>query len=132
MRVGANLGGEQSGHILFSDFTTTGDGLITALQILRIMQATGKPLSKLCQAMRRYPQVLVNVNVKRKTPFEKVPAVQKEAERIERTLNGTGRLLLRYSGTEPIARVMIEEEEKKQIEAMARGLARLIQKSLGK
>lgn len=132
MRVGANLGGEQSGHILFSDFTTTGDGLITALQILRIMKSTGKPLSKLCQAMRRYPQVLVNVNVKRKTPFEKVPAVQKEAERIQRTLDGTGRLLLRYSGTEPIARVMIEGESKQKIQGMARGLANLIHKKLGK
>lgn len=130
-RVGANLGGEQSGHIIFTDHTTTGDGLITALQILRIMQSTGKPLSQLCKVIQRYPQVLVNVDVKKKTPFEEVPEIQKEVSRIAKTLDGKGRLLLRYSGTEPIARVMIEGEDGKKIQMLANNLAVVIQKKLG-
>lgn len=130
-KVGANLGGEQSGHLIFSDHTTTGDGLITALQILRIMKTTGKNLSSLCKVMERYPQVLINVKVKKKKVFALVPEISKEANRIEKTLQGKGRLLLRYSGTELVARVMIEGQSKNQIEALAKGLAQLIQKKLG-
>lgn len=131
MNLGSNLGGEQSGHVIFSDHTTTGDGLITALQVLRIMKANGKPLSDLCKVMQRYPQVLVNVKVKQKTPFKKVRDIQTEVKRIEKSLSKSGRLLLRYSGTEPIARVMIEGKNKKNIEIMALRLARIIKKKLG-
>ncbi len=131
IRLGANLGGEQSGHLIFSDHTTTGDGLITALQILRIMKSTGKKLSQLCQVIERYPQVLLNIRVKKKTAFKLVPEIKKEADRVEKVLGNEGRLLLRYSGTEPIARVMIEGKSKKKIDALAKGLANLIQKKLG-
>ena len=131
IRLGANLGGEQSGHLIFSDHTTTGDGLITALQILRIMKSTGKKLSQLCQVIERYPQVLLNIRVKKKTAFKLVPEIKKEADRVEKILGNEGRLLLRYSGTEPIARVMIEGKSKKKIDALAKGLANVIQKKLG-
>jgi phosphoglucosamine mutase len=130
IRVGANLGGEQSGHLIFSDHTTTGDGLITALQILRIMKSTGKKLSQLCQVIERYPQVLLNIRVKKKTAFKLVPEIKKEAERVERVLGNEGRLLLRYSGTEPIARVMIEGKSKKKIDPLAHSLANVIKKKL--
>ncbi len=129
--VGANLGGEQSGHVIFSDHTTTGDGIITALQVLRVMRATRKKLSKLCEVMERYPQVLVNVKVKNKKAFNTIPEVKKELTRIEKLMAGKGRVLLRYSGTEPIARVMIEGKSKKIIDSLAHGLARLIKKKLG-
>jgi len=132
LEVGANFGGEQSGHIIFSQHTTTGDGLITALQVLKIMQKEKKPLSQLCQVMQRYPQVLLNVRVKQKKDFKNVREIQKEINLIEESLNGDGRLLLRYSGTEPIARVMIEGENKKKIQGMAKRLAGVIGKKLGK
>ena len=128
---GYNLGGEQSGHIIFLDNNTTGDGLISALQILSIMKQTGKPLSELAQCMKTYPQVLVNVKVKERRELASIPEVAKRMAELEKKLDGTGRLLVRYSGTEPKVRVMIEGEDQNEIKALADGLAGIIKEKLG-
>jgi phosphoglucosamine mutase len=103
-----NLGGEQSGHIIFRDFTTTGDGIISALQVLRIMHTTGKPLSELRTCLKKYPQAQRNLKVKAKPPIDELREVVKLRDEIERELAGKGRVLLRYSGTEPKIRLLIE------------------------
>ncbi len=126
-----NFGGEQSGHVIFRDYTTTGDGLITAVQVLCIMRKTGKTLAQLSKCMERTPQVLVNVRVKQKVPFESIPEVQHEIKRISEKLGKAGRLLTRYSGTENIARVMIEGTDQDVIGGMASDLASLIEQKLG-
>jgi phosphoglucosamine mutase len=128
---GYNLGGEQSGHIIFLDHNTTGDGLITALQILTIMKQSNKPLSDLTTCMKIYPQILVNVKVKERKDLDSIPEIAKEMEAIEKKLDGTGRLLVRYSGTELKVRVMIEGEDQKEIKALADDLAGVIKKKLG-
>jgi phosphoglucosamine mutase len=128
---GYNLGGEQSGHIIFLDHNTTGDGLITALQVLTIMKQTDKQLSELATCMKTYPQILVNVTVKERKDLESVPEIAKRMSEIEKKLDGTGRLLVRYSGTEPKVRVMIEGEDQKEIKALAEDLAGIIEKKLG-
>ena len=102
-----NFGGEQSGHIIFGDYSTTGDGLITALQLLRIMKETRKPLSELSGLMNRFPQVLINVNVREKKPFEMMPAVSMAVKDAESVLGKNGRVLLRYSGTENISKTIL-------------------------
>jgi len=119
----ANLGGEQSGHLIFRDYGTTGDGLLAALQILRIMRETGKPLSELASLLKPYPQVLLNVKVTRKIPFtecEKLMQVQKD---VEEQLAGKGRVLLRYSGTENLCRIMVEGENEDLVRRSAQLLA---------
>ncbi len=103
-----NVGGEQSGHMIFRDYTTTGDGIITALQILRIMMETGKPLSELKQCLVKYPQAQRNLRVARKPPLDELPEVGQLVSETERQLGGKGRVLLRYSGTEPKVRLLIE------------------------
>jgi phosphoglucosamine mutase len=128
---GYNLGGEQSGHIIFLDNNTTGDGIISALQILSIMKQTGKPLSDLAACMKTYPQILVNVNVKERRDLESIPEVAKRMAQIDKKLDGKGRLLVRYSGTEPKVRVMIEGEDQKEIKALAEDLAGIIKEKLG-
>ena len=128
---GYNLGGEQSGHVIFLDHNTTGDGIITALQVLTIMKQTGEPLSKLAACMKTYPQVLVNVKVRERCDLTTIPEVAKRMADIERKLDGTGRLLVRYSGTEPKVRVMIEGEDQNEIKALAEGLAAIIKEKLG-
>jgi phosphoglucosamine mutase len=128
---GYNLGGEQSGHIIFLDNNTTGDGLISALQILAIMKQTGKPLSVLASCMKTYPQVLVNVKVKERRDLLSIPEIANRAAEIERQLAGTGRLVLRYSGTEPKVRVMLEGENQSDIQALADDLAGIIREQLG-
>jgi phosphoglucosamine mutase len=128
---GFNLGGEQSGHVIFLDHNTTGDGIITALQVLTIMKQTGEPLSKLAACMKTYPQVLVNVKVRERCDLTTIPEVAKRMADIERKLDGTGRLLVRYSGTEPKVRVMIEGEDQNEIKALAEGLAAIIKEKLG-
>ena len=125
-----NLGGEQSGHVIFMDHSTTGDGLITALLVLIAMVETGRPLSEL-RAMHRVPQVLENVKVRERKPLEKIPAVQRAIAAAEERLNGSGRLLVRYSGTELLARVMVEGEDHKTIESIAQEIGATIQKHLG-
>ncbi|MFZ0886955.1 MAG: phosphoglucosamine mutase [Candidatus Binataceae bacterium] len=127
---GYNIGGEQSGHIILSDYSTTGDGLITGLLVLSHMVESGKPLSEL-RAMRRVPQVLENVPVREKIPLHEMPPVERLIADAERRLAGKGRLLVRYSGTEMKARVMIEGEDADQIGAMAREIGAAIRKHAG-
>jgi phosphoglucosamine mutase len=128
---GARLGGEQSGHIIFPDISLAGDGLITALELLRAVRGSGLTLGELASRMRRYPQILVNVRVRSKPPFETLPDFKLAAARIERDLQGRGRLLLRYSGTENLARVMIEGEDEEKIKDQANQLAEIIRQSIG-
>ncbi len=126
-----NLGGEQSGHVIFRDFTTTGDGIISALQILRIMHATGKPLSKLKACLKKYPQAQRNLKVKSKPPIEELREVVKLRDEAERELAGKGRVLLRYSGTEPKIRLLIEGRELDKIDKQANRIADAIQSAIG-
>src|SRR5438309_4679227 len=107
-----NVGGEQSGHMIFRDFTTTGDGIISALQILRIMRESGHPLSKLKGCLKKYPQALRNLRVRSKPPLEELPDVMELVGQTEKKLSGKGRVLLRYSGTEPKIRLLIEGRER--------------------
>lgn len=131
-RQGLRLGGEQSGHIVFgADHFYIGDGLYTALRVLRVMRETRQPLSELAAPYRPYPQVLINVPVARKPALEHVPKVAEAVKRIEEELAGDGRLLLRYSGTEPLARVMLEGPDAALIQARAQALAALLAAELG-
>jgi phosphoglucosamine mutase len=131
-RVGATLGGEQSGHILFRDGdSTTGDGLLTALRVLEIMARTGKPLADLVANLKVFPQIIRNVRVKTKTPFAEIPPVQATITAAEQELNGNGRAVVRYSGTEALARVMIEAESQEQMKRLADSIADAIQSALG-
>ena len=131
LRLGASLGGEQSGHIIFPRLSLAGDGLITTLSMLRAMTEAGKALHELTEGFQTFPQILVNVPVGVKQPFAEVPAIQNAAREIEIALGSRGRLLLRYSGTESLARVMIEGESQEEIENYANRLAGVIQKELG-
>ncbi len=127
----AAIGGEQSGHIIFGEHTTTGDGMITSLQVLRIMRAKGKRLSELRRSVKKFPQVLLNIDVLRRKRFEEIPAVIRKIRAAEKAIGPAGRVLVRYSGTENIARVMIEGENQKQIEALARDIADEIVRQIG-
>jgi phosphoglucosamine mutase len=129
--TGASLGGEQSGHIIFPHLSLAGDGLITTLCLLRAMSEEGKPLSELTEGFQRYPQVLVNVAVREKRPFNEVEQIRKLVQETESQLANGGRLLLRFSGTEPLARVMIEGKNQEEIETFARNLAAVIQQTMG-
>jgi phosphoglucosamine mutase len=131
IRSGAALGGEQSGHIIFPRLSLAGDGMITTIGLLRAMRVQNKSLADLTDGFARYPQVLVNVRVKEKKPFHELSAIKNAASEIEAALGDRGRLLLRYSGTEALARVMIEGESQDEIEAQARQLAGVIQAELG-
>jgi phosphoglucosamine mutase len=131
MRAGGfNVGGEQSGHVVMLDHNTTGDGLLTALQVLAIMRRTGRPLSELVAGFERVPQVLVNVNVANKRPVEELPEFQKRLRAVEAELGGDGRVLVRYSGTEPKARVMVEGDDEARVRGYATDLAAALQRSL--
>jgi len=128
---GAILGGEQSGHIVFLNLTTTGDGIITALQLLRVMQTSGQPLSQLASVLTKCPQVLLNVRVReRRDPLD-LPDVQATLGEARQALNGTGRILVRLSGTEPVARVMVEGRDEKTIQAVAQQIAAAIERAIG-
>lgn len=116
IKGGYNLGGEQSGHLIFSDYNTTGDGLISALQLLKVMVKKGKPLSELKSFIEAYPQVLRNVEVPAKIPLHELPLTLKTIKSIEKKLSDKGRLLVRYSGTENKLRVMVEGEDKETID----------------
>jgi phosphoglucosamine mutase len=131
VRQNLNLGGEQSGHIIFRDFTTTGDGIISALQILRIMQTTGMPLSKLKKCLSKYPQAQRNLRVKEKRPLDELPEITKLLRETEEELDGKGRVLLRYSGTEPKIRLLIEGRERGQIDRQADRIAEAIKSAIG-
>ena len=127
---GYNLGGEQSGHVIFLDHTTTGDGLMTALQVLAIMAQEGVPLSLLAAGFNRYPQAMVNVGVSQKRPLEELPALQDAIDEVEAKLDGKGRVLIRYSGTELKARVMVEGRVGAEVHQYAAELAAVLKRSL--
>ncbi len=131
LRENLNLGGEQSGHIIFLEHNTTGDGIITALQILSIMKKRKKPLSQLTQIMEKLPQVLVNVRIKKKKDPLRVLEIKEEIEKAEKKLSSGGRVLVRPSGTEPLIRVMVEGRERKEIETIAQDISKVILKKLG-
>ncbi len=131
-RVGASLGGEQSGHILFRDGeATTGDGLLTALRVMEIMVRSGKSLAELAGDLKVFPQVIKNVRVREKIPLAEIPGVQTAITEAERALDGVGRVVVRYSGTEALARVMVEAESKEQTDRIAASIAKAIQAALG-
>ena len=131
LQDGYNFGGEQSGHIISLDHNTTGDGLITALRILALMKTSGKALSELAAIMTNYPQVMTNVRVKERRDLATLPKVRRHIETIEKGLDGSGRLLVRYSGTEPLVRIMIEGEDESEIQKLADDLAQTIQEAIG-
>lgn len=130
--TGANLGGEQSGHIIFLDHVTTGDGAVTAVQVANVMMETGKRLSELAAPIERWPQVLRNVTVPDRDRFAREPAIQAAIADAERSLGGRGRILVRPSGTEPVVRVMVEAEDQQDAESIAGRLAGAIQRTIGK
>ena len=131
MAEGYNLGGEQSGHLIFLDHNTTGDGLISALQVLSLMKRTGRPLSDLARCMTAVPQVLLGVPVKQKPDLSTLPDVQSAIKAAEVKLNGTGRILVRYSGTEPLLRIMVEGEQDAIIRSVADDLVGVVRTCLG-
>jgi phosphoglucosamine mutase len=130
-RGGYVLGGEQSGHVIFLEHNTTGDGLLTALQVLAIMKRKERPLSELADCMERFPQILVNVNVAEKRPIEDLNGFQKKLRSVESELGERGRVLIRYSGTEKKARVMVEGEDETRVVELANELAGDLVKALG-
>jgi phosphoglucosamine mutase len=126
-----SIGGEQSGHIIFSEHLFTGDGIVTALSVLRVMAESGRELGALASELVTYPQVLVNVRVKAKRELAGVPPVAEAMARVEERLAGEGRLLVRYSGTEPLLRVMIEGKDQQQIQTWASEIANAVREHLG-
>jgi len=125
------LGGEQSGHIIFSDFLYTGDGLVTALNVLQVMAATGRELAELASQLTAYPQILLNVRVRERKDLADVPAIATAMAAVERRLGQSGRLLVRYSGTEPLLRIMLEGQDQDQIGAWAEEIAAEVRAHLG-
>jgi phosphoglucosamine mutase len=130
-RAGSILGGEESGHIIFLRHHTTGDGLLSALQLLSAMKTSGQPLSKLSSLMAVFPQVLINVAVKKKPKISSLPELMRLQEDVETRLGEKGRVLLRYSGTEPVCRIMIEGERREEIDRYAHQIAKVVTKLLG-
>ena len=132
MKTGATLGGEQSGHIIFRDGeATTGDGLLTALRVMEVMARSGRSLSDLVGDLKVFPQRIQNVRVREKVPFEKVPEIASAIAAAQRELDGNGRVVVRYSGTETLARVMIEAESQERMNALTDSIASAIKSALG-
>jgi phosphoglucosamine mutase len=132
LKMGATLGGEQSGHIIFRDGeATTGDGLLTALRVMDVIVRSGKSLAELVSDLKVFPQKIQNVRVREKIPFAQVPEVQRAIDAAERELDGNGRVVVRYSGTEALARVMVETESEERMLAITAGIAGEIQRALG-
>jgi phosphoglucosamine mutase len=131
VRLGAALGGEQSGHVIFRQFATTGDGMLTALCVFEIARCAGAGLDELVADMTIYPQRLVNVRVREKKALTEVPAVAREIRRVEEAFAGSGRVLVRFSGTEPLARVMVEGPDEQQVETYSRSIADAIRSAMG-
>jgi phosphoglucosamine mutase len=132
MKTGATLGGEQSGHIIFRDGeATTGDGLLTALRVMEVMARSGRALADLIKDLKVLPQRIQNVRVREKVPFDKVPAISAAISEAQRELDGNGRVVVRYSGTEALARVMIEAESQEKMNALTDSIASAIRTSLG-
>ena len=131
VRTGAALGGEQSGHVIFREFATTGDGLLTALQVFEIARRAGCGLEELTHGLQVYPQKLVNVRVREKGGLLDRPAVAAEIQRVEAAFAGSGRVLVRFSGTEPLARVMVEGPDQEQVDTFSASIAEAIRKETG-
>ncbi len=131
-KSGATLGGEQSGHVIFRDGeATTGDGLLTALRVMEVMARSGRSLADLVSDLKVFPQTIRNIRVREKVPFGEVPEVQRAIEAAERELNGNGRVVVRYSGTEALARVMVEADTEEKMRRIASGIADGIARALG-
>jgi len=131
-KTGATLGGEQSGHILFLDGdSTTGDGLLTALRVMEVMATSGKPLHELVADLKVFPQKIVNVKVREKVPMEELPAVAAAIRAAETALDGNGRVVVRYSGTEKLARVMVEAESETLMRKHVDAVAAALQEAIG-
>ena len=131
LRTGAVLGGEQSGHVIFHEHATTGDGLLTALRVFEIARQTGLSLEELAADLKIYPQKLVNVRVRERKPLEELTAVRSEIEVCEAEFGGAGRILVRFSGTEPLARVMVEGPEAEQVDRFTTRIAEAIRREIG-
>jgi phosphoglucosamine mutase len=126
-----NFGGEQSGHIIFLDHNTTGDGLISALQLMALIRRSGKTLSQLAERTTLYPQLLVNVRVRERKDLADIAPFQKALRLHEASLNGTGRILVRYSGTEPLVRIMVEAQDQGTVQEVAHHLADVLRTEVG-
>jgi phosphoglucosamine mutase len=131
VKGGYNLGGEQSGHIVFLDHNTTGDGMLTALQVLSVMQKMGTTLAELANVMKVFPQTQRSVRVKKKEDLAEIPLIQRMIKECEKELGDQGRIVVRYSGTEPLLRIMIEGENEGKIARMADTMAETVRKALG-
>jgi len=132
LKTGATLGGEQSGHIIFRDGdATTGDGLLTALRVMEVMARSGKPLAALVSDLKVFPQTIQNVRVREKIPFAEVLEIQRAIKEAERELDGNGRVVVRYSGTEALARVMVEAGSHERMQILAQNIADAIKRALG-
>ena len=131
VRLGAALGGEQSGHVIFREYSTTGDGLLTALRLFEIARQAGVGLDELTADLEVYPQRLVNVRVREKKGLTELPSVAREIRLVEEAFAGTGRVLVRFSGTEPLARVMVEGPDLEQVESFSARIAEAIRREMG-
>ena len=131
VKRGAHLGGEQSGHIIFRDYATTGDGLLTALRICQIMRECAQSLDQLVQELKIFPQILVNVRVATRRPLEDLVAVKDQISRAEAEFGDAGRVVVRFSGTEPLARVMVEGPTQDRVDHWAHAIADAIRAELG-
>jgi phosphoglucosamine mutase len=130
-RRGASLGGEQSGHVIFREYATTGDGMLTALRLFEIARQAGVGLDELTADLTVYPQKLVNVRVREKKGLLEIPAIAEEIRRVEAAFDGTGRVLVRFSGTEPLARVMVEGPDLERVESFSASIAEMIRREMG-
>jgi phosphoglucosamine mutase len=130
-RRDANLGGEQSGHVIFRDHEPTGDGLLTALKVLEVVKAAGRPLHELAAELVVYPQVLLNVRVRERAEIEEIPEIKERLDRARSALDGRGRLVVRYSGTEPLLRVMAEGPDEAEVRSLAEGIVEAVTSHLG-
>jgi len=131
LRTGAMLGGEQSGHVIFHEYATTGDGMLTALRVFEVMRQAGTGLDELIADLKVYPQLLVNVRVRERKPLEDLPNVKAEIRAAEASFGDAGRVLVRFSGTEPLARVMVEGPDQERVESFANRIASQIRAELG-
>ncbi|HTX38057.1 MAG TPA: phosphoglucosamine mutase [Bryobacteraceae bacterium] len=131
VRLGAVLGGEQSGHVIFRDYATTGDGMLTALRVVETARRAGATLDELMDGLEIYPQRLVNVRVREKKELTEVPAVAHEIRRVEEAFGGAGRVVVRFSGTEPLARVMVEGPDLERVEGFSQSIAEAIRREMG-
>jgi phosphoglucosamine mutase len=131
VRLGAVLGGEQSGHIIFREYATTGDGMLTAVRVMETARRAGATLDELMAGLQIYPQRLVNVRVREKKELTAVPSVAHEIRRVEEAFGGAGRVLVRFSGTEPLARVMVEGPDLERVEGFSQSIAEAIRKAMG-